>query len=43
MKRTLKFLSHQEIDFEKWDYCVEATEHPQPYGFSWYLNWLAPQ
>ena len=43
MKRTLKFLSHQEIDFEKWDHCVEATGHPQPYGFSWYLNWLAPQ
>ena len=43
MRRTIKFLEHTQIDFEKWDACVAATSNPQPYGFSWYLNWLAHQ
>lgn len=39
----LSYRSHQEIDFEAWDRCVASTESPQPYGFSWYLNWVAPE
>lgn len=42
MKQKFKYLHHRDIDFEKWDLCVASTEAPQPYGFSWYLNWLAP-
>tara|TARA_B100000900_G_scaffold392648_1_gene388350 strand:+ start:1060 stop:1989 length:930 start_codon:yes stop_codon:yes gene_type:complete len=43
MQRTIKFLEHAQIDFEKWDTCVASSSNPQPYGFSWYLNWLADQ
>ncbi|MEL0145610.1 MAG: hypothetical protein VW808_01680, partial [Schleiferiaceae bacterium] len=42
MRPNLKYIPHTEIDFERWDRCVAATAHPQPYGFSWYLNWVAP-
>ena len=43
MQRTIKFLEHSQIDFEKWDECISSTTSPQPYGFSWYLNWLSDQ
>jgi len=43
MQRTIKFLEHSQIDFEKWDECIGSTSSPQPYGFSWYLNWLVDQ
>ena len=43
MQRTIKFLEHSQIDFEKWDECISSTSSPQPYGFSWYLNWLSDQ
>mgnify|MGYP000736310295 CR=1 FL=1 len=38
----LSYRTHQELDYDAWDACVESTPHPQPYGFSWYLNWVAP-
>lgn len=41
MRPNLKYIPHVEIDFERWDRCVSGTAHPQPYGFSWYLNWVA--
>lgn len=42
MPLNLRYLDHKEIDFERWDRCVGARNKPQPYGFSWYLNWVAP-
>lgn len=41
MSRTIRFIPHENIDFDKWDACVDAVQFPQPYGFSWYLNWLS--
>lgn len=38
----LKYLSHNQLDYNKWDTVVGSTTHPQPYGFSWYLNWVSP-
>ncbi|MEY2962757.1 MAG: hypothetical protein RL754_18 [Bacteroidota bacterium] len=43
MQLKLKRVAHKDIDFEKWDRCISAYSHPQPYGFSWYLNWVAPK
>jgi hypothetical protein len=39
----LSYIEHKELDFDRWDRCVASCEHPQPYGFSWYLNWLSPK
>ena len=41
MQHKFKYRAHQDIDFERWDRCVSSVECPQPYGFSWYLNWLS--
>ncbi len=41
MPLSLKYIPHESIDFERWDRCVSAHPKPQPYGFSWYLNWVA--
>lgn len=42
MPHRIKHLRHGEIDTEKWDLVVGSVAHPQPYGFSWFLNWVAP-
>lgn len=41
MQLRLRYIPHSEIDFEKWDACVSSHPAPQPYGFSWYLNWTS--
>lgn len=38
----IKYLKHAEIDFTKWDLCIEQSSNSLPYGFSWYLNEVAP-
>jgi len=42
MPQRFKYIKHGDIDFERWDACVSSVQSPQPYGFSWYLNWLVP-
>ncbi len=34
----IKFLSHKDIDKQRWDACVAADTHAPVYGFSWYLD-----
>jgi hypothetical protein len=34
----IKFLSFKEIDFKKWDKCVDASLNGTIFGQSWYLN-----
>ncbi len=41
MPLNLKYIPQESIDFERWDRCVSAHPKPQPYGFSWYLNWVS--
>jgi len=36
------YLKHSEIDRERWDECVMNSQGAQPYGFSWYLDIMAP-
>jgi hypothetical protein len=36
------YLKHNEIDRVQWDNCVKDSPRPKPYGFSWYLDIMAP-
>ena len=35
-------LEHHEIDRERWDNCISNTPGAKPYGYSWYLDIMAP-
>ena len=34
----LRFVSHSEIDFQRWDTCIENAGNGIIYSYSWYLN-----
>lgn len=36
------YLKHDEIDRDRWDKCVANSPRVKPYGFSWYLDIMAP-
>ncbi len=38
----IHYLSHNEIDQEKWDLCLEQASNSLIYGYSWYLNQVSP-
>ncbi|QHL87291.1 GNAT family N-acetyltransferase [Nibribacter ruber] len=38
----LRYLQHHEIDFAAWDQCLEASSNAIIYGFTWYLDTVAP-
>lgn len=38
----IEYLRHKEIDKVKWDICVGNTPGCKPYGYSWYLDIMAP-
>lgn len=38
----IRFISHQEIDKNKWDNCIENASNGFIYAFSWYLDCVAP-
>ena len=38
----IRYLSHKEIEFEKWDLCLEQASNSLVYGYSWYLNKVSP-
>ncbi len=35
-------LKHDEIDREQWDNCIKNSPGARPYGYSWYLDIMAP-
>ncbi len=37
----IRHLKHSEIDFEKWDDCIEKAVNGIFYGYSWYLDMCA--
>lgn len=37
----IQYLSHSEIDFGKWDRCIENSVNALPYAYSWYLDIVA--
>ncbi len=39
----IRYLSHKEIDIEKWDLCLEQASNSLVYGYSWYLNQVSPE
>lgn len=38
----IKYLENQQIDFEKWDHCIERSLNGIFYAYSWYLDMTAP-
>jgi hypothetical protein len=36
------YLRHEQIDKTKWDLCIEQSQNSLIYGYSWYLDTLAP-
>jgi hypothetical protein len=38
----INYLRHNEIDHEQWDDCIKDSPRVKPYGFSWYLDIMAP-
>jgi hypothetical protein len=40
--RVISYIRHTEIDREKWDACISGAANSMVYGYSWYLDALAP-
>jgi len=38
----IRYLKHTEIDFQKWDTCIQSAINPLVYAESWYLNIVSP-
>ncbi|ASB49326.1 hypothetical protein [Alkalitalea saponilacus] len=36
------YLKNQEINRQKWDDCISNSQNPLVYGYSWYLDLVAP-
>lgn len=39
----IQYLRYEEIDFKKWDDCIDRAKNGLIYGYSWYLNGLCKQ
>ena len=39
----IKFLKNHQIDYQKWDNCVDSAVNGKVYAFSWYLDIVAVQ
>lgn len=38
----IQFLEHKEIDKQKWDACIQQSEHSTLFVYSWYLDVVCP-
>ncbi len=38
----IRYVPHNEVDFEKWDHCIDHSVNGIFYAYSWYLNMAAP-
>lgn len=38
----IRYMPHNEIDYEKWDLCIDHSLNGIFYAYSWYLNLTAP-
>lgn len=38
----IRYLAHDQIDFEKWDDCIDRSINGIFYAYSWYLDMTAP-
>jgi hypothetical protein len=38
----IRFLRHEELDFNEWDRCITTCANPLVYAESWYLNIVSP-
>ena len=37
----ISYLPHNEIDFSKWDHCIDSASNSLIYGYSYYLDHMA--
>jgi len=37
----IRYLKHSEIDFQRWDACIDGAINSYVYAYSWYLNIVA--
>lgn len=37
----IRYLTHDEIDFKRWDACIDKALNSYVYGYAWYLNIIA--
>lgn len=37
----IRYIKHNNIDFKKWDACIDAAPNNNIYAYSWYLNAMA--
>lgn len=40
---TIRYLTHQQLDFTKWDHCIATAPNGLIYGYSWWLDLMARQ
>ncbi|HAM11217.1 MAG: hypothetical protein A2X05_13205 [Bacteroidetes bacterium GWE2_41_25] len=38
----IEYLKNSEIDRDQWDSCIRNSQSVKPYGYSWYLDNMAP-
>ena len=38
----IEYLKNHEIDRDQWDTCIKNSHELKPYGYSWYLDCMAP-
>jgi hypothetical protein len=38
----IRYLKHDQIDFEKWDACIQSSPNAIMYAMSWYLGMTTP-
>lgn len=38
----VRYVLHNEIDFKKWDECIDNSCYPIIYAYSWYLDTVSP-
>lgn len=40
--KDIRYIHHHEIDFAKWDSCVDRSTNGLVYAYSWFLNEMSP-
>ena len=42
LKNMIRYIPHSQIDFEKWDHCIEGSVNGIFYAYAWYLDMVSP-
>lgn len=39
----IRFVKNKDIDYQKWDQCVQSSQNSRVYAYSWYLDIVCPK